>query len=208
MQTDLAPDPDGNEQPKSFDEELIKMIPALRAFARSLCGSRDVADDLTQETLAKAWKYRSRFRFGTNLKAWLFVILRNEFYSMHRRAKTAADYSSTMGNNTDHADAEQESRLDLTDLMRAFGQLAPEQKEALMLTANGFSYEEVARICECAVGTIKSRVSRARQQLQKLVDGHGGPIGARGESSDYLNKILFNSPADTAGKNTSVHGAK
>jgi len=175
----------------SFRDGLVEMIPVLRAFARSLCGQRDLADDLAQETLAKAWQARDKFQLGTNLKAWLFVILRNEFYSNHRRAKTAADYKAANSHISEGAEAEQHARLDLTDLMRAFSQLAPEQKEALILTASEFSYDEAAHICGCAVGTIKSRVSRARKQLQILVDGSAGQLPGRKETTDDLAQTLF-----------------
>ena len=177
--------------PQSFRDGLVEMIPVLRAFARSLCGQRDLADDLAQETLAKAWQAREKFQLGTNLKAWLFVILRNEFYSNHRRAKTAADYNAAYSHNSEGAEAEQHARLDLTDLMRAFSQLPSEQKEALILTASEFSYDEAAQICGCAVGTIKSRVSRARKQLQVLVEGTAGQLPDRRERTDDLAEALF-----------------
>ncbi|HUO98645.1 MAG TPA: sigma-70 family RNA polymerase sigma factor [Rhizomicrobium sp.] len=183
-----TPEPDVS---MSFRDGLVEMIPVLRAFARSLCGQRDLADDLAQETLAKAWQARDKFQLGTNLKAWLFVILRNEFYSNHRRAKTAADYTAAHSHLGEGADAEQHARLDLTDLMRAFSQLPAEQKEALILTASEFSYDEAARICGCAVGTIKSRVSRARKQLQILVEGSAGPLPDRKERTDDLAEALF-----------------
>ncbi len=177
--------------PRSFRDGLVEMIPVLRAFARSLCGQRDLADDLAQETLAKAWQARDKFQLGTNLKAWLFVILRNEFYSNHRRAKTAADYSAAYLHSSEGAEAEQHAHLDLTDLMRAFSQLPSEQKEALILTASEFSYDEAAQICGCAVGTIKSRVSRARKQLQVLVEGSAGQLPDRHEQTDDLTDALF-----------------
>lgn len=179
----------------SFRDGLVEMIPVLRAFARSLCGQRDLADDLAQETLAKAWQARDKFQLGTNLKAWLFVILRNEFYSNHRRAKTAADYNAAYSHAGEGAEAEQHARLDLTDLMRAFSQLPSEQKEALILTASEFSYDEAAQICGCAVGTIKSRVSRARKQLQTLVEGTSGQLPDRRDktspTADDLADALF-----------------
>lgn len=192
------------EQPTTFDAALVQTIPALRALARSLCGYRDVADDLVQEALAKAWQHRDRFQFGTNLKAWLFVILRNEFYSMHRRAKIAADYTATLAHNSSQTDGEQEAKVDISDLMRAFARLAPEQKEALILTANDFSYEEVAKICDCAVGTVKSRVFRARQQLQKMVEGEGGKIEGRKSCTTDLGELLFNTPSKSLAEKRSA----
>jgi RNA polymerase sigma-70 factor, ECF subfamily len=190
QERDRAPVPAESD---SFRDELVEMIPVLRAFARSLCGQRDLADDLAQETLAKAWQARDKFQLGTNLKAWLFVILRNEFYSNHRRAKTAADYNCAYSLNGEGVNAEQHAHLDLADLMRAFSQLPSEQKEALILTASEFSYDEAAAICGCAVGTIKSRVSRARKQLQTLVDGGAGPLPDRKECVDDAAQVFFRS---------------
>jgi len=174
-----------------FREGLIEALPALRAFARSLCGKRDVADDLVQETMMKAWQARTRFQPGTNLKAWLFVILRNEFYSSHRRAKTVANFAAIESLKPDGVEAGQHAKLDLADLMRAFNQLAPEQKEALMLTAGEFSYEEAASICGCAVGTIKSRVSRARKHLQQLIEGEAGTLPSRADAREDPTDAFF-----------------
>jgi RNA polymerase sigma-70 factor, ECF subfamily len=177
---------------EAFRQGLVEMIPVLRAFARSLCGSRDMADDLAQETMAKAWQARDKFRPGSNLKAWLFVILRNEFYSTHRRAKTVANYAAAdSAHHSEGVEAEQHAKLDLTDLMRAFEQLSSEQKEALMLTAGEFSYEEAAAICGCAVGTIKSRVSRARKLLQSLVEGQGGRLPDRKTGGEDPTESFF-----------------
>jgi RNA polymerase sigma-70 factor, ECF subfamily len=176
----------------AFRDGLVEMIPNLRAFARSLCGKRDLADDLAQETLAKAWQARDRFQPGTNLKAWLFVILRNEFYSAHRRAKTVANYTLANSHLSEGMEAEQYAKLDLADLIRAFNQLPSEQKEALALTTGEFSYDEAAEICGCAVGTIKSRVSRARKQLQNLVEGNAGRLPDRGNREDDLADAFFN----------------
>ncbi len=183
-----------------FREGLVETIPALRAFARSLCGKRDVADDLVQETMMKGWQSRERFQPGTNLKAWLFAILRNEFYSSYRRAKTVANYAAMESTKPEGVDADQYAKLDLTDLMRAFDQLAPEQREALILTVGEFSYEEAAAICGCAVGTIKSRISRARKQLEQLVEGRGGKLAGRTQSqedaADVFLKKLSNPTQD------------
>jgi RNA polymerase sigma-70 factor (ECF subfamily) len=193
IESNEPPRPATPEEAKAFREGMVEMIPVLRAFARSLCGSRDMADDLAQETLTKAWQARDKFRPGSNLKAWLFVILRNEFYSTHRRAKTVANYAAGDGmRNSEGVDAEQYAKLDLTDLMRAFDQLSTEQKEALVLTAGEFSYDEAAEICGCAVGTIKSRVSRARKLLQSLVEGQGGKLPDRKSNPEDPADAFFN----------------
>lgn len=184
----------------AFRDGLVEALPALRAFARSLCGKRDVADDLVQETMMKGWQSRDRFQPGTNLKAWLFAILRNEFYSSYRRAKTVANYTAMESTKPEGVDADQYAKLDLTDLMRAFDALAPEQREALILTVGEFSYEEAAAICGCAVGTIKSRISRARKQLEQLVEGKGGKLAertqSRGDAADVFLKKLSNTATD------------
>ena len=182
----------------TFRKGLIEVIPALRAFARSLCGRRDMADDLVQETLMKAWQARDRFQPGTNLKGWIFVILRNDFYSGLRRAKTVTKYVNTESLKPDGVEAGQDAQLNLTDLMRAFNVLAPEQKEALILIVGDFSYEEAAAICGCAVGTIKSRVSRARKHLEKLVDGQAGKLAERGDVQEDAMNTFFKKLGDSA----------
>jgi RNA polymerase sigma-70 factor, ECF subfamily len=175
----------------AFRTGLIEAIPALRAFARSLCGRRDAADDLVQETLMKAWQARDRFQPGTNLKAWIFVILRNDFYSGLRRAKTVTKYVDTESLKPEGVEAGQDAQLNLTDLMRAFNVLAPEQKEALILIVGDFSYEEAASICGCAVGTIKSRVSRARKHLEQLVEGHAEKLADRSDTREDAINTFF-----------------
>jgi RNA polymerase sigma-70 factor (ECF subfamily) len=182
----------------SFRDELVELIPVLRAFARSLCRQRGAADDLTQETLAKAWQARQRFQEGTNLKAWLFAIMRNEFYSNYRRSKIAAEYAAGQPRDSEPVEAEQDSRLDLADLMRAFSQLAPEQREALILTSCVFSYNEAAEICGCALGTIKSRVARARRQLQNLMEGSSGRLPARKDRVEDISELFFSAAASAA----------
>lgn len=176
----------------AFRQGLIDAIPALRAFARSLCGRRDAADDLVQDTLMKAWQARERFQAGTNLKAWTFVILRNDFYSSLRRAKTVTKYLGAEALKPEGVEAGQDTQVNLTDLMRAFNVLAPEQKEALILVVGDFSYEEAASICGCAVGTIKSRVSRARKHLEQLVEGHAGKLADRADTREDAINVFFN----------------
>lgn len=151
-------------------EELVAAIPSLRAFAVSLGGGRGWADDLVQETLTKAWANLHTFRPGTNLTAWLFTILRNEFYSQLRKRRREVEdvdeaYSSQLA-----VAPHQSAEIDFSDFRMALARLPEEQREALVLTgASGFSYEEAAAICGCAVGTIKSRVNRARSALTALL---------------------------------------
>jgi RNA polymerase sigma-70 factor, ECF subfamily len=158
-----------------FKAELLEAVPALRAFARSLSGRADLADDLAQETLLRAWANRKSFTPGTNLKAWLFTILRNAFYSgLRKRIREVEDPDEMHARNI-AVPPGQEEGVDLDDLQRALERLPAEQCEALILIgASGFSYEEAAHICGCAVGTMKSRVSRARRAL--LADLEGVPV--------------------------------
>ncbi|MGE0500849.1 MAG: sigma-70 family RNA polymerase sigma factor [Rhizobiaceae bacterium] len=157
-----------------FKADLLGSIPSLRAFAMSLAQNSDRADDLVQETLVKAWDKHASFQPGTNIKAWLFTILRNEFYSqMRKRGREVQDVDGAMtGRLAVHPS--QQGVLDLDDFRRALTLLPEDQREAIILIgASGFSYEEAAEICGCAVGTIKSRVSRARTRLQQDLNVSG-----------------------------------
>lgn len=157
-----------------FKEELLKMLPSLRAFAVALAGKVELADDLVQDTLMKAWAKQDSFEMGTNIKAWLFTILRNEFYSQIRKSKREVlDEDGAMTGNLAIA-PDQYGRLDMQDFKTALDKLPPDQKEAVILVgAAGFSYEEAAQLCNCAVGTIKSRVSRGRVKLQNMLQVKG-----------------------------------
>ena len=154
----------------AFKTDLLGTIPSLRAFAVSLTQNADKADDLVQETLVKAWDKHESFQPGTNLKAWLFTILRNEFYSqMRKRGREVQDSDGIMTARL-AVHPSQHGMLDLKDFRAALEQLPEDQREAIILIgASGFSYEEAAEICNCAVGTIKSRVSRARNRLQDIL---------------------------------------
>ncbi len=151
--------------------ELVDHLPALRAFALSLSRNRSSADDLVQETVVKAWSNFHRFKPGTNLRAWLFTILRNTFYTDRRRARReVADVDGLLAGALSEKPAH-DGKLQMSDFFRAFGKLGDEQREALILVgASGFSYEEAAERCGVAVGTIKSRANRARIRLLELLD--------------------------------------
>ena len=167
----------------SFKRELTGVIPHLRAFARGLCGRPDLADDLVQETLLKAWAAQARFEPGTSMRAWTFVILRNAYLTDMRRNRFRADYDETVAERLLVAPAGQESPLHLSDLHRALLTLPAERREALLLVgAGGFSYEEAADICGCAVGTIKSRVGRARAALAGMIEDGSIPRRAIGDA--------------------------
>jgi RNA polymerase sigma-70 factor, ECF subfamily len=155
---------------KTFRDDLLAAIPSLRAFGLSLTSRGDRADDLVQETLMKAWKYHESFTAGTNMKAWLYTILRNEFYTQLRKRKREVEDADGLHSNKVAVQGEQEGHLDMADLTAALSKLPEDQREAIVLVgASGFSYEEAAEICGCAVGTIKSRVNRARNRLAVLL---------------------------------------
>ncbi len=159
-------------------DELLKVIPNLRAFALSLTRASDRADDLVQETLMKAWNKFHLFQEGTNLKAWVFTIMRNEFYSQMRKRGREVQDSDGVFSAQLATHPQQDGHMDMRDFRTALEGLPEDQREALVLIgANGFSYEEAAEITGVAIGTIKSRVSRARAKLM-------GDLEVAGES-DY-----------------------
>jgi RNA polymerase sigma-70 factor, ECF subfamily len=162
----------------SWRDSVISMIPALRAFAWSLCHNGADADDLVQDTLIKAWSNRDRFEVGTNLRAWLFTILRNTYYTqLNRRRREVRDEDGDYAKLL-RSPPTQDWSLAMQDLQSALGRLPDEHREALILVgAAGLSYEEAAEICGCAVGTIKSRVNRARIKLQRLLETEDSPAG-------------------------------
>jgi RNA polymerase sigma-70 factor (ECF subfamily) len=157
-----------------FEGNLIAAIPHLRAFARSFTNDAARADDLVQETLVKAWNSMHSFTPGTNFRAWLFTILRNAYFSQHRKLRREVDDPNDVHVNSLAVRPEQYGHLDMIDFREALGGLPSDQREALLLVgAEGFSYEEAAQICGCAVGTIKSRVNRARTRLTDVLDVSG-----------------------------------
>jgi RNA polymerase sigma-70 factor (ECF subfamily) len=151
-------------------DELVEHLPAMRAFALSLTRDSAAADDLVQDTIVKAWTSLDKFEPGSNMRAWLFTILRNTFYSGRRRARrevsdTDGTFAAQLAGKPDH-----DGRLAMRDFAAAFEQLPDEQREALMLVgASGFSYEEAAETCGVAVGTVKSRANRGRKRLVELL---------------------------------------
>lgn len=179
-----------------FKRELIAHLPNLRAFAYSLCGNMDKADDYVQETLMKAWAAMDSYEPGSNMKAWLFTILRNVFYSECRKRRREVEDADGVLAGRLSVHAAQHGHMDLQDLTRVIQELPPEQREALVLVgASGLSYEEAAEICGCAVGTIKSRVSRARQRLAEALMLSGlGDIGP----DEVSQTILGTTPTPAA----------
>ncbi len=153
-----------------FHDQLIAAIPGLRAFGMSLTARADQADDLVQETLMKAWNHKNSFEAGTNLRAWLYTILRNEFYTQMRKRRREIEDADGAYSSKVATPGEQEGHLEMTDLRNALAQLPDDQREAVVLVgALGFSHQEVTEICGVAIGTVKSRVSRARERLAILL---------------------------------------
>jgi RNA polymerase sigma-70 factor (ECF subfamily) len=181
----LAPD---------FERDLIALIPHMRAFARSLCGDPALADDLAQDALAKALKSRESYQLGTNMKAWLFMILRNQFYSEKRRSWRGSQLDQDVAEKTLHAVDDPSSALELNDVRMALQMLPDVQREALvMIGAGGLSYEEAAEIAGVAVGTVKSRVSRARAALQVILEA-GDLRRDSASAQDAMGAIMADVP--------------
>jgi len=173
-----------------FKRDLVALIPHLRAFARTLCGDAAAADDLAQDTVMKAWDARSSYQMGTNMKAWTFMILRNQFYSEKRRSWRQTQLDQEAAERTLVATDDPASPLALDELRQALTMLPTEQREALILVgAGGFAYEEAADICGCAVGTVKSRVSRARRALQAILEDGAYDRDGR-PASEAMRSIL------------------
>jgi RNA polymerase sigma-70 factor (ECF subfamily) len=160
---------------KAFKTELVALIPHLRAFARTLTGEPAAADDLAQDAM---------------MKAWTFMILRNQFYSEKRRSWRQTQLDQEAAERTLVAVDDPEAPVALDELRLGLGMLPPEQREALILVgAGGFAYEEAAEICGCAVGTVKSRVSRARRALHAILDD-GAYERDGGSAGDAMRAIL------------------
>jgi RNA polymerase sigma-70 factor (ECF subfamily) len=181
--------PAASAEPDSFREGMIAEMPNLRAFAISLSGNVDKADDLVQETLLKAWSNAESFEAGTNLRAWLFTILRNTYFSLYRRRGREVQDSDGLYANRIATAAPQESAVEMQEFRVALTKLSEEHREALLLVgASGFSYEEAAEVCGVAVGTVKSRVNRARARLAELLGIEGAKDIGAGPLSDSVVK--------------------
>lgn len=171
--TDVSTDPRASRETSKFREMLIAEIPNLRGFAASLSGSMQQADDLVQDTLLKAWGSSASFQAGTNMRAWLFTILRNTYFSLYRkRGREVQDTDGVFSSKVAVA-GEQDGVIDLADLRTALAKLPEEQREAVvMIGATGLSYEEAAEVMGVAIGTVKSRVNRGRAKLAELLGIH------------------------------------
>ncbi len=188
---------------------LLDVIPHLRAFARSLTRNRDQADDLTHDAVVRALAAIDQFTPGTNFKAWMFTILRNLYYNECRKRWIKSTPIDEMVGDEPSIGPAQEANLEFNDFRRAFWQLNEDQREVLILVgASGFSYEEAAEICNCRVGTVKSRVSRARAELKQILD-QGQLTGQRSDAAptepDGLEEFLEQDSA-TNGPELSYRG--
>lgn len=180
------------DSPPDPREELPTHLPALRAFAISLTRDATQADDLVQDTIVKAWSNFDKFAPGSNLRAWLFTILRNTFFSAKRKTRREVPDPDGIHTAGLYEKPAHDGRLALADFRTAFDKLTPEQREVLILVgASGFSYEEAADMIGVAVGTVKSRANRARQKLCDLLglkDGEGMFSDVDGVTSAVLSR--------------------
>ena len=176
--------------------ELRAAIPRLRAFAISLSGRSSMADDLVQETLVRAWANIGSYEPGTNFVAWLYTILRNQFYSEFRKRKREVADSDGIHAAKLTTKPTQEGHLEFQDFRRALAKLADDHREALILVgASGLSYEDAAAICGVAVGTMKSRVNRARVRLGVLMSMAPGDLSGASPGWDIGSSHARSVPA-------------
>jgi RNA polymerase sigma-70 factor (ECF subfamily) len=175
---------------EQFKREVIAILPQLRSFARGICGNRDLADDLAQEAMMRAWASRHTFKVGTNFKAWMFIILRNRCYSMAKKNSRMVTWDPEAAERILVAPATQHVGIDLMDVQRALEKLPTEQREMLMLVAADMSYEEAAEITGCAIGTVKSRIARGRVALKRLL----------GEGADSEDEVAATAGRQRAGE--------
>lgn len=159
--------------PAGFSAEMTASLPALRSFARSLCRQRDMADDLVQETMVRAWSSRHTFLPGSKFRPWLFTILRNQFYNAVRKQGRLVAWEPEAAERLLVQQPDQEARLHVADIEGALEQLPDSQREMLLLIAgSGLSYEEAAVVADCKLGTVKSRINRGRAAMRAIIE-HG-----------------------------------
>jgi RNA polymerase sigma-70 factor, ECF subfamily len=155
-----------------FRDQLTAIIPSLRAFARGLCGNRELADDLAQDAMMRAWAAHESFTPGTNFRAWIFMILRNQFYTTMRKNSRMTSWDPEAAERLLVEAPPQQHHIHISDVEKALQKLPTEQREILLLVgAGGASYEEAAEITGCAIGTVKSRLARGRVALAALING-------------------------------------
>ena len=186
---------------KLFRDQLVALLPSLRAFARGLCRHREMADDLAQDTMMRAWAARASYTQGSNFRAWMFMIMRNQFYTTLRKNARTTSLDPEVAERVLFVAPAQQNGINVDDVAKALQKLPAEQREVLLLVgANGLSYEEAAEIMGCAMGTIKSRLARGRAALALLIDGSADgemptapqdhSASAEGQHADrFLDKI-------------------
>jgi RNA polymerase sigma-70 factor (ECF subfamily) len=183
--------PTFDEMAEEMKTALLEAVPHLRAFARSLTRNRDQADDLVNDTIVRAIAASNQFTPGTNFRAWVFTILRNLFYNQGRRGRARFSSIDEVFVDEPAEMATQEASLEFCDFRRAFWQLPEHHREALILVgASGMNYEDAAKVCGCQVGTMKSRVSRARTELRRVLDDDAITT-PRGESKAVTGEDPF-----------------
>lgn len=162
----------GSGPSDEFRDLMVKLIPQLRSFARGLCGNREMGDDLAQEAMMRAWAAQASFTPGTNFRAWMFMIVRNQFYTTVRKNARMSSWDPEAAERILVQAPAQQDHIDVADVERALQKLPAEQREMILLIgAGGASYEEAAEIAGCAVGTVKSRLARGRSALSLLING-------------------------------------
>jgi RNA polymerase sigma-70 factor (ECF subfamily) len=170
----------GNRDDAEFKGMLVAGVPVLRRFAIALTRNSAAADDLVQDTLLRAWRSRARFERGTNFEAWTFTILRNTFYTDRRKSREVQDEDGTRTARL-ATPPEQAGRLDLKDVRSAIDRLPPAMREALILVViENLTHDEAAVVMNCRIGTVKSRVWRAREQLVRVLGYTGSEFGSDG----------------------------
>jgi RNA polymerase sigma-70 factor, ECF subfamily len=163
-----------------FKDQLVAIIPSLRAFARALCGNREMADDMAQDAMVRAWAARHSYTPDTNFRAWMFKILRNNYYTAFRKNSRMTSWDPEVAERLLVVGPSQEMTIHVADVAAALGKLPAEQREVLMMVAaGGLSYEDAADTIGCAVGTVKSRVARGRAALARLIDGPAEAIAVK-----------------------------
>lgn len=177
--------PDGT----TFAASLVALRPRLQRYARSLAHNADVADDLVQDTLLRAWKAQAQFVANTSLKAWTFTILRNLFLSARRRDRFHGDYDEVAVEKIIATNSNQDSAIDLAKVETAMAMLPDDQRQALhMVAVAGLTTEEVAERIGAPAGTVKSRVSRARSALKVLLTTQSPSLATTAEATTYCAK--------------------
>ncbi len=172
MTAEPSPPPADDFDDAVFKQQLVDIIRPLRASARGLCAQRDLADDMVQEAMMRAWSARRSYTQGTNFRAWIFMILRNQYYTTLRKNSRIVAWDPEAAERLLVSPPTQHAGIEVNDVAKALQHVTPEQREVLLLIgANGLSYEEAAEIMGCAVGTIKSRLARGRAALSALIDG-------------------------------------